>query len=261
VSCGHDNAKIEEMEPLAVQRSLENKASKAKGAEPDNKCEAIVFTTKFFKEVNKLKTLVRNVEDDIKLLCGNIRIIFALKKDLSISNKVVKNRSLAAGQQPPSSEERTTQSCGAARCKLCPLLFSLDQDILINGQKLFLNNKLTCKDKNCIYISQCQICDQYKQSNNLSYHEDSYFGQTVTAVHVRFNGHRSKFVIDDQRTYEKSALSQHCFDCHPDNMLLTNFKIGIVKSVNPIELDREENRYITKFRTDIWGLNRMNVIR
>ena len=261
VNCGHNQAKIEEMEPLAVQRSLENKATKAKGTVPDNKSEAIVFTTKFFKEVNELKTLVRNVEDDIKLLCGNIRIIFALKKDLSISNKLVKNRSLAAGQQPLTSEEKTTQSCGSKRCKLCPLLFSLDQDILINGQKLFLNDKLTCKDKNCIYISQCQICDQYKQSNNLIYHEDSYFGQTVTAVNCRFNGHRSKFVLDDQCSYEKSALSQHCFDHHPDNMQLSNFKIGIVKSVNPIELDREENRFITKFRTDIWGLNRMNVIR
>ena len=95
----------------------------------------------------------------------------------------------------------------------------------------------------------------------MTLYEDSYFGQTVTAVHCRFNGHRSKFVVDDKCTYEKSALSQHCYNCHPDSMHLSNFKIGIVKSCKAENLDREENRYISKFRTDIWGLNRINVIR
>ena len=40
-----------------------------------------------------------------------------------------------------------------------------------------------------------------------------------------------------------------------------HFKLGIVKKVRPIDLDREENKLITKFRTNIWGLNRIVVIR
>ena len=46
-----------------------------------------------------------------------------------------------------------------------------------------------------------------------------------------------------------------------DNMNLNNFNIGIVKVCKAMDLDREENRYISKFRTDIWGLNRIKVVR
>ena len=185
-----------------------------------------------------------------------------MTSSLSIANKVVKNRKLSEGlQHPNSSDLKLTQSCGASRCMMCPLLFRLDEDIVINGQKLFLDRNLNCKDKNIIYVAQCKICALFKQDNVLAFYEDSYFGQTVTEAHTRFNGHRNKFVINDERTYEKSALSQHCYNCHMDNMNLNNFNIGIVKVCKAMDLDREENRYISKFRTDIWGLNRIKVVR
>ena len=43
-------------------------------------------------------------------------------------------------------------------------------------------------------------------------------------------------------------------------MNLENFNIGIVKVCNAENLDREEDRFINKFRTNIWGLNRMRVV-
>ena len=89
---------------------------------------------------------------------------------------------------------------------------------------------------------------------------NSYFGQTVTAANTRFNGHRSHFKLVN-KSYEGSALSQHIFDCHSESdMNLSNFKIGIVKVCSADMLDREEDRFINKFRTNIWGLNRMRVI-
>ena len=42
------------------------------------------------------------------------------------------------------------------------------------------------------------------------------------------------------------------FDC---------FKFGIVKKTKPSLLDREEARFCTKFRTNVWGLNRMEIKR
>ena len=78
--------------------------------------------------------------------------------------------------------------------------------------------------------------------------------------HIRFNGHRGKFLIDERETFSQSALSQHCYDVHPDNMNLNVFKLGFVKTCSAQDLNREENRFISKFRTNIWGLNRMNVI-
>ena len=264
LKCGHSEEKLEQTEPLAVQRAIENKSNIAKGLQGLRKKDGqvVVFTTKFFKEVHQLKTLVRNMEEDIQQLCGETRIIFALQKHPSIANSVVKNRKLSEGTQTTSDNgNRTTQSCLASGCKLCPLLFKLDDTITINGERLVLDSKLSCKDKGVIYVAQCQTCDLYKQNNGLIFYEDSYFGQTATGTNTRFNGHRNKFVIDDNKVFEKSALSQHCHDCHDDVMTLSIFKVGIVKKCKPENLDREESRFIAKFRTDIWGLNRINVVR
>ena len=101
-----------------------------------------------------------------------------------------------------------------------------------------------------IYIAICKLCDK----------SNSYIGQTVTAVNTRFNGHRGSFKIDDNKTYEKSALSEHCYDYHRDSFDLSYFKIGIVKTCSSANLDRAEDSMIIKYRTNIWGLNRMKVI-
>ena len=140
-----------------------------------------------------------------------------------------------------------SQACGASGCRLCKLLYNLNETICINGMNLQLDNNLNCKTKYCIYVATCKIC-------NLS-----YFGQTVTEAHIRFNGHRRDFT--DISLYDKSALSQHCSEDHPDSISLDNFKIGIVKVCIPECLDREEDKFITKFRTNIWGLNRMRVVK
>ena len=56
-------------------------------------------------------------------------------------------------------------------------------------------------------------------------------------------------------------LTEHCFYNHPDQMELSVFKVGIVKKCRAIDLDREEDRFISKFRTNVFGLNRMIVSR
>ena len=106
-----------------------------------------------------------------------------------------------------------------------------------------------------IYVAQCQIC--HKVNSNV---EDTYFGQTVSPFHIRMNGHRSKFDLNDNN-YETSALSMHCFQEHLNKFSLEVFKLGIVKKVKPSMLDREESRFSTKFRTNLWGLNRMEITR
>ena len=75
----------------------------------------------------------------------------------------------------------------------------------------------------------------YRKSGILK--EDTYFGQTVTPMHVRMNGHRNKFIIDDRLAFEKSALSMHCFLEHKNKFSTEYFKLGIVKKVRPIDLE------------------------
>ena len=53
----------------------------------------------------------------------------------------------------------------------------------------------------------------------------------------------------------------HCYIEHRDNFNFDIFKFGIVKKVQPSLLDREESRFCTKFKTNVWGLNRMEIKR
>ena len=46
-----------------------------------------------------------------------------------------------------------------------------------------------------------------------------------------------------------------------ESMSLMNFKVAFVKKCPAIELDREEHRLISIFRTNILGINRIKVIR
>ena len=126
----------------------------------------------------------------------------------------------------------------------------------MNGQQVVLDQSLTCKVKNVIYIAQCSVCAAEKEQK-----EDTYFGQTTTEARQRFNGHRGKFKVDNELSYTKSALAQHCFNEHPEQMDLKLFKLGLVKRCAAMQLDREEHRFISKFRTDVYGINRIKVVK
>ena len=205
--------------------------------------------------MKSLKSLVHDMKEDIERLIGDVRIIFALKKHEAINDYVIKNRSLSRGVAQHQFRTASSQSCGGKKCGTCPLLFESGKKVMVNGKEVILDMRLICRDKNVIYVAQCSICT----GSNLG--ESTYFGQTTTEVRQRFNGHRSKFKFDADKSYTKSALSQHCFNEHPESMSLMNFKVAFVKKCPAIELDREEHRLISIFRTNILGINRIKVIR
>ena len=85
-----------------------------------------------------------------------------------------------------------------------------------------------------MYLYICNLCP-----NNMNF----YVGQTVNSCRTRANGHRAKF---NTKYYTKSALSVHMYKDHPqffDNQL-QNFKLGILKTTDPLNLDRCEDFYI-----------------
>ena len=57
------------------------------------------------------------------------------------------------------------------------------------------------------------------------------------------------------------SKSQHCHDKHPNNMSLSVFKVGLIKSCKAVDLDMEDSRFISLFRTGTTGLNRIKVIK
>ena len=242
---GHCAEAINKLEPKAHTRALENKEPQS--AQEDK--PSLVFSVTYFKEIGHLKKLVKGIEGDIINLCGDVRVIFAMRKHLSIGNTMVKNRKLS---EASNTEDKDTgsQKCHNKRCKTDPALFAEDE-VMVNGKICKLDFTLDCKEKNIIYLSKCQICEEYK---------NAYFGQTVQCGNKRMNGHREKFKLDDN-AFEKSALSMHCYEQHPDKFDMKYFKIGFVKQVNPLNLDREEDIIINEYKTNIWGLNRIKVKR
>ncbi len=105
-------------------------------------------------------------------------------------------------------------------------------------------------------MAQCSICTSKGEKEN------TYIGQTFAeSVRKRFNGHRDKFKIYPEKSYSKSALSQHCFDEHPDYMDLSYFNVGFIKRCPALDLDREENRLVSMFRTNVLGINRIKIVR
>ena len=72
----------------------------------------------------------------------------------------------------------------------------------------------------------------------------------------RCNFHRDKFKLD---RFDQSALSLHIMDKHYTENFgdkLFNFGFGVIKSVNPLDLDRAEDYFIYITKADTVGLNR-----
>ena len=101
-----------------------------------------------------------------------------------------------------------------------------------------------------MYIAVCKYCVC-----------EFYIGQTINPAHIRFNGHRSCFKLNNFK-YEQSALSQHIFDQHPDNFdqKLFNYNFGILKSCSPKDLNRLEDFYVYITKADAISLNRYKVL-
>ena len=252
--CGHTQRVLAEVEPLAVRRSIELDLY---GRAPNPTEDKVVFSVKYFKELDSLKKLVNSMRPDIRELCGNTQITFAIRKHPSIGNQVRKNRNL--GNRELVSRDGSgimDQKCGAPGCMTCPLLFTSEDEIIVNGERVFLDFSLNCSDNNIIYIAQCTICREVP----ITLYETTYFGQTVTAMHIRMNNHRGKFIISGSLAYEKSALALHCFMKHRDKFDMKYFKLGLVTRARPVALDRVEDNHINKYRTRIWGLNRYVIV-
>ena len=114
---------------------------------------------------------------------------------------------------------------------------------------------MNCKSRNVIYVGQCNVCEEVIHDP-----ENGYGGQTIQPFHKRVNGHRACFSnINDIEAIQKSALSLHAHEKHPDSFSLDNFKFLIQKQVNPRNLNRQEAMTIGSLRMGVLGLNRMKI--
>ena len=110
--------------------------------------------------------------------------------------------------------------------------------------------RCNCISENCIYLYVCKWCKD---------NDGFYIGQTTNTCRTRANGHRGDFNFRD---FRKSALSYHIYDEHPEHVMneLRNYKLGVVKTSNPMALDRTEDYYVELTNADL-SLNRYKVTK
>ena len=59
-------------------RSIEDELYEREDKKPIT--DKVVFSVKYFKEVTELRKLVHSTSEDIKQLCGDVQILFALRR-------------------------------------------------------------------------------------------------------------------------------------------------------------------------------------
>ena len=216
----------------------ERAAEQRNQEETPQKTETLTFPMFYFEGYNEFKRIIHDSDEALQQIIGDTKIVMALKKNPSIGNRIVQNKKL--------STEHTTlpnQKCNTTNCSQCPLV-NTSPTATVNGKRVRLGKTLNCKSRNVIYLWQCKLCRK----------DDSYFGRTVQKSHKRTNTHRGCF--RDPTKWEDSALSLHARKVHGENFDLKNFKISLVKKVSPQRIRRDEFKYIDKYQTRIFGMNR-----
>ena len=252
---GHSSAKLNALEPKVLEK-LFNPPSNSEGSVHVPQKTSTVFSVQHFSEMPQLKSVLKELEPDIEALLGPTQITVASKKGCSIGNRVLRNSAIC--RTPAENNSEWTQKCKAPRCRTCRHMCRAGEEFVVNGQKLVVPIRYNCKSKNVIYVAQCKLCNLIKEEGYEIVVEDTYFGQTMQNFHKRVNGHRACFKVEERN---KSALSIHAYEHHSDSFTIDNYKFAILKECNPRGLNREEFRYIEKYRTNCLGLNRCKVER
>ena len=241
---GHSKTALVKTRERAVERHGATKTEKP--AE-----NSIVCVVNYFYEIDQLKSILRDADSDIKHLVGEeVKIMVAARRCPTIRDNVVKNRQFS---KEDIISKPVFKACTSKRCLTCPM-YKSSGSISVNSISFKIPNKFNCKTDNCIYLVVCKIC----RANGCS--DNAYVGQTTQPLHCRMNGHRACFTLVGSK-WEKSALSLHAFEKHPEEFSLSNFEVTVLCQVGTLALDRQESFFIEKFRTNTRGLNRMVVRR
>ena len=174
---------------------------------------------------------------------------FVKKTGMSLRSRLVTTKALALG-----SKHGRTVPCNQPRCKCCVQIMDTDSTKVNN--KLVKSAPGNCKTYNIIYLVVCQICSK------------AYIGRTVSPLHVRLNGHRSKFyeIIHNRAKYDDITSDEYSLGLHlvdhglcENSDFNNNYRCFIVENCSPKQLDVREHRYIHLLKTlRPHGLNTVN---
>ena len=199
----------------------------------------------------EIKKIVKKCTPDIKRLLGEeTRIVVAERKNSSVGSTVFAKSSFSRS----AINIKVNQKCGNGRgCKSCDIM-ELSRNVTVwkkydtYRKTVKLDYRYDCLTECAIYMYMCKICVD---------NDSFYIGQTQNSCQKRANGHRASFTNDN---YQKSALSYHIYKDHPEHVSrkLSNYNMGIIKSVSATNLDRAEEYYVEHYDANL-SLNRYKV--
>ena len=254
IKCGYNQEKLHKIKDDILHPEDDILAEELRGLDKEGQSDfteqksPLIFICEYFKDIDKLKTFLNSLGDDLNKLIGSTKIMVACRKGPNIGNMVVKNRSLGEIDKEPNNRG---QKCGARNCKTCSVMLE-ESEISCNGISLKLPKNVNCKTSNVIYGDLCQDAICVQRGENL------YVGQTFQPLNKRNNGHRGCFNDND---FEKSALATHAKLDHNFMIDFDNFKCAILKKTSHLNLDREEYKFTERLRTNVLGLNRCKIVR
>ena len=135
---GYQKERLEELKQKALNKTNEVTNNK-------DECTSIVFPVHFFDGIQELKDVVHSLDDEIRMLIGDVRILFAMKKRNSIGNSVVRNKQLSIPRS-----DAVSQRCNGGGCRQCPSTIN-DTSITINNVEVRIPKSLNCKSRHVIY--------------------------------------------------------------------------------------------------------------
>ena len=142
---------------------------------------------------------------------------------------------------------KETQRCNNGNgCKSCDIMNLKENVIVWKNNDMYkkavkLDFRCDCSTECVIYMYVCNICID---------NDSFYIGQTTNSGKTRANGHRACF---SPSKYQKSALSYHIYNDHPQHTSkkLSNYSMGVIKSVSATNLDRAEDFHVEHFNAVI----------
>ena len=187
-SSGYNPEKLTNLKQKAIAKVSDNNVT-------NEEKDTLMFPVHYFEGIADFKEVVHSLNNEIKQLIGDTRIMFAMKKRSSLGNTLVRNKQLSI-----SNIMSNNQRCNANGCLQCPLV-NKEKKLIINQNNIVVPYHLNCKSKNIIYMWVCKLCGV----------KEVYFGRTIQECHNRTSGHRNCF---NEEKWEKSALSMHARDIH-----------------------------------------------
>ena len=188
----------------------------------------------------EIKKIMKRYKPDIQRLLGeNTRVIVAERKNCSIASTVFAKSSFSRNVIELKEDQKCNNGNG---CKSCEIMDMKNSVTLWKNHDTYrktvkLDFKCDCLTECAIYLYMCKICID---------NDSFYVGQTQNSCQKRANGHRACF---NNGNYQKSALSYHVYNDHPQyiHRKLSNYSMGIIKSVSAANLDRAEDYYVEHY--------------